>query len=135
MNNSKKRTLEIISAIIAWVIAFWIFKLFIALLTLGYVGEMISYPIVSLWELIFGMFDAEHTKVGTYFLSYLVEDRFFDSGSAVKELAIDYLRVGFLEMPFVLLIGFGFAFDTVDEEDAEKEEKDAKTDRKETVKC
>lgn len=82
--------------------SFWIIKFFVALLTLGVMGIMISFPTIAFWELFFEMFSAEGTPFANFFISALNDG----GGMDVKELAVNYLRIGILEMPIVGIIAY-----------------------------
>lgn len=86
-------------AVMETLVGFWIVKAFVALLTLGMMGAMISAPTVLVWEVIFNAICVEDTAFAKFFISSFSGDVGMDF---VAELAVNYLRIGLLEMPMVI---------------------------------
>lgn len=94
MNNKKQRN---VAQMFITLMIFWGAKLVLAILTMCMFGVLISVPAVGGWSLIF-----RALNLGTwrnFFCSWFV------TGCTVPaHLATDYLRIGMLETPIVVLI-------------------------------
>ena len=95
--NKKK---EIVVEVFKWLLEFWIFKLSIALLTCVLIGCFISGPVVLSCKLIFMCFNADAPL--DFFCSSFCSSLMLDSDFEL--LAVNYLRVGLLESPFLIVI-------------------------------
>lgn len=95
-------------------VGFWIVKAVVALLTLGMMGAMISAPTVLVWEAIFNAICVEDTAFAEFFISSFS----VGAGLDFAELAVNYLRIGLLEMPIV--IGVNCLIAATEEKEAAK---------------
>lgn len=99
MNKTEKLIVEIFTGLATCLILFWVFKAIVTVATIGYVGMMISEPIVYLWDTLFRAIGSETCR--NIFCNFCQLD--FPNATTI-ELATSYFRLGLLEMPAVVWI-------------------------------